>query len=210
MGYVQYPAIKPPNISSMNSPLHKVCAGTTHNPKSQTDIKNKHAQMDIKNKHGTTHNPKSQMDIKSTAAKMDIKSKHDTTHNPKPQMDIKSKHSQKIKPSAVTQEKQSRQRDEPRLPKIKWNKDSTELNDKVHKLSITKDYILREFTDVFKGINTLPGGPYHIRLKDDYKPVQHPPRSVPIAMHPAYKAELDKLKKASSQKYMNTQNGSTL
>ena len=152
----------------MSSPLHKVHAGTTHNPKSQMDIKNKHAKMDIKNRHDTTHNPKSQMDIIS-------------------------KHSQKIKPSAATQEKQSRQTDEPILPKIKWNKDSIELNDKVHKLPITKDYILKEFSDVFKGIGTLPGGPYHIRLKDDYKPVQHPPRSVPIAMQPVYKAELDRL-----------------
>ena len=37
------------------------------------NIKNKHAQSDIKNKCGTTHNLKSQMDIKSTAAKTDIK-----------------------------------------------------------------------------------------------------------------------------------------
>ena len=79
------------------------------------------------------------MDIKSTAAKMDIKNKHDTTHNPKSQTYIKGKHSQKIKPSAATQEKQSRQTDEPRLPKIKWNNDSIELNDKVCKLPITKD-----------------------------------------------------------------------
>ena len=179
MGYVQYPAIKPPNIFSMSSPLHKVCAGTTHNPKSKTDIKNKHAQMDIKNKHDTTHNPKPQTDIKSKDA----------------QTDIKSKHSQKIKPSATTQEKQSKQTDEPILPKIKWNKDSIELNDKVHKLPITKDYILKEFLDVFKGIGTLPGGHYYIRLKDDYKSVQPPPRSVPIAMQPAYKAELNRLTK---------------
>ena len=143
MGYVQYPAIKPPNISSSSSPLHKVCAGTTHNTKSL--------------------------------------------------LNIKSKHPQKIKLSATTQEKQSRQKNEAILPKME--KDSIELNNKVHKLPITKDYILKEFSDVFKGISTLPGGPYHIRLKDDYKPVQHPPRSVPIAMQPAYKAELDKLTK---------------
>ena len=45
------------------------------------------------------------MDIKNKHAQTDIKNKHDITHNPKPQMDIKSKHSQKIKPSALTQEK---------------------------------------------------------------------------------------------------------
>ena len=47
----------------------------------------------------------------------------------------------------------------------------------------------------FKGVGTLPGGPYHIRLKEQYKPVQHPPRSVPVAMQSAYKAELNRLMK---------------
>ena len=55
--------------------------------------------------------------------------------------------------------------------------------------------MLKEYSDVFKGIGTLPGGPYHIRLKEQYKPVQHPPRSVPVAMQDAYKAELERLTK---------------
>ena len=46
-----------------------------------------------------------------------------------------------------------------------------------------------------KGVGTLPGGPYHIQLKDSYRPVQHPPRSVPLRMQSAYKAELDRLMK---------------
>ena len=49
--------------------------------------------------------------------------------------------------------------------------------------------------DVFKGVGTLPGGPYHIKLKDSYKPVQHPPRSVLLGMQSAYKAELYRLLK---------------
>ena len=49
------------------------------------------------------------------------------------------------------------------------------------------------YADVFKVVGTLPGGPYHIKLKDSYKPVQHPPRSVPLGMQSAYKAELDRL-----------------
>ena len=65
----------------------------------------------------------------------------------------------------------------------------------MHGLPITKEYILKEYADVFQGIGTLPGGPYHIRLKEDYRPVQHPPRSVPIAMQPAYKTELERLVK---------------
>ena len=89
----------------------------------------------------------------------------------------------------------AQQTTEPVLPHIKWNTDSIELNGKTHKLPITKEYILKEYHDVFKGVGTLPGGPYHIRLKEQYRPVQHPPRSVPIAMQTAYKAELDRLTK---------------
>ena len=59
----------------------------------------------------------------------------------------------------------------------------------------TKEYILHEYADVFKGVGTLLGGPYHIKLKDSYKPVQHPPRLVPLGMQSAYKAELDGLVK---------------
>ena len=33
----------------------------------------------------------------------------------------------------------------------------------------------------------------HITFKDSYKPVQHPPRSVPLGMQSAYKTELDRL-----------------
>ena len=66
---------------------------------------------------------------------------------------------------------------------------------KTHPLPTTKEYILHEYADVFKGVGTLPGGPYHIKLKDSYKPVQHPPRSVPLGMQSVYKAELDRLVK---------------
>ena len=70
-----------------------------------------------------------------------------------------------------------------------------ELNGKMHKLPITKDYMLKEYSDVSKGIGTLPRGPYYIRLKKQYKLVQHPPRSVPVAMQTAYKEELNRLSK---------------
>ena len=127
------------------------------------------------------------------------------THTPETAEDCKSKNmrgtkqkgqpAQKSESSMATLEKQSKQTDEPVIPKIKWNQDSIELNGKVHKLSITKEYILKEYSDVFKGIGTLPGGPYHIRLKEQYKMVQHLPRSVPVAMQDAYKAELERLTK---------------
>ena len=101
----------------------------------------------------------------------------------------------KTKPIEIMQTKQVQQTTEPVLPHIKWNTDSIEINGKAHKLPIAKEYILKEYHDVFKGVGTLPGGPYHIRLKEQYRPVQHPPRSVPLAMQTAYKAELDRLTK---------------
>ena len=107
----------------------------------------------------------------------------------------KTTHTQKTESSKATQPKQSRKTDEPVVPKIKWNTDCIKLNDKVHRLPIIIDYILKEYSDVFKGVGTLPGGPYHIRLKEDHKPIQHPLRSGPVAMQSAYRAELDRLMK---------------
>ena len=62
--------------------------------------------------------------------------------------------------------KQSKQTEEPVVPKIKWNTDPIKLKGKVHKLPITKDYILKEYSDVSKGVGTWPGGPYHIRTEE--------------------------------------------
>ena len=80
---------------------------------------------------------------------------------------------------------------EPKSPKVSWCKSSITINGKTHPLPTTKEYILHEYADVFKGVGTLPGGPCHIKLKDSYKPVQHQPRSVPLGMQSAYKPELD-------------------
>ena len=57
----------------------------------------------------------------------------------------------------------------------------------------TKEYLLKEYSVVLKGIETFPGRSYHIQLKEDYKPVQHPPRQVAVSLKPAYKAELKRL-----------------
>ena len=67
----------------------------------------------------------------------------------------------------------------PKSPQVSWYESAVTINGKTHPLPTTQKYILHEYADVFKGVGTLPGGPYHIKLKDSYKPVQHPPRSVP-------------------------------
>ena len=55
---------------------------------------------------------------------------------------------------------------EPKSAQVSWCKSSVTINGKTHPLPTTKEYILYEFADVFKGVGTLPGGPYHIKLKD--------------------------------------------
>jgi len=83
---------------------------------------------------------------------------------------------------------------EPVVPAIQQSTDSSiTFNGKTHQLPTTKEYLLKEYADVFDGIGTLPGGKYHIQLKDGYKPVQHPPRTVAQSLKPAYRAELNRL-----------------
>ena len=69
--------------------------------------------------------------------------------------------------------------DEVKTPICEMTNDAVILNGKRHCLPITKEYVLSEFKDVFEGIGKLPGGKYHIELKPDAQPVQHPPRGVP-------------------------------
>ena len=85
----------------------------------------------------------------------------------------------------------------PKSPQVSWYKNAVIIDGKTHPLPTTKEYILHDYADVFKGVGTLPGGPYHIKLKDSYKPVQHPSRSVPLGMQSVYEVELDRLVKES-------------
>ena len=54
---------------------------------------------------------------------------------------------------------------EPKSAQVSWCKSSITINGKTHLLPTTKGYILHEYGDVFKGVGTLPGGPYHIKLR---------------------------------------------
>ena len=68
----------------------------------------------------------------------------ETENNTPPTNSTDQVHIHKKESSIATQRKQSKQTEEPVVPKIKWNTDSIELNGKVHKLPITKAYILQE------------------------------------------------------------------
>lgn len=71
--------------------------------------------------------------------------------------------------------------------------DAVILNGKRHCLPLTKEYVSSQFRDIFKGIEKLPGGKYHIQLKPEAQPVEHPPRAVPEKKKAAYKEELERL-----------------
>ena len=141
--------------------------------------------------------PVSQDSLKSTDYVHSLKT---TNHSLQPTKTMQSMDSLKATPKtdqtaqeehrAATKAKASTAH-EPKSAQVSWCKSSITINNKTHPLPTTKEHILHEYADVFKGAGTIPGGPYHIKLKDSYKPVQHPPRSVPLGMQSAYKAELD-------------------
>ena len=64
---------------------------------------------------------------------------------------------------------------QPTVPDIEWGYHEIIVNDRAHKIPTSKGYLLKEFADVFQGVGRLPGPPYHIRLKENYTLVQHPP-----------------------------------
>ena len=90
---------------------------------------------------------------------------------PKTDQTVQEEHRPAIKAKASTVH-------EPKAAKVPWCKSSITINGKTHPLPTTKEYILHKYADVFKCVGTLPGGPYHIKLKDSYKLVQHPPVKV--------------------------------
>ena len=78
-------------------------------------------------------------------------------------------------------------------PELHWYNSKITLSGKEHSLPTTKEYMLKEYADIFIGIGTFPGMADHIELKDNYKPVQHAPCTVPVGMQDAYNAELQRL-----------------
>ena len=52
--------------------------------------------------------------------------------------------------------------------------------------------IIQEYKDVFEGLGCL-SGEYNVQLKENAKPVVHPPRKIPFAIRDKVKAELDRM-----------------
>ena len=96
----------------------------------------------------------------------------------------------------------------PKCPSIWW---CSTINWKKHNLTITKEYILKEYYDVVPGIGMLSENEYHIKQKKDYKPVQYPPRSVLVNLKLDYKKRSSSyVVKVSSHQCQSTLNGPIL
>ena len=162
----------------------------------QAKFMNYISYLEIHAPQGQEHSPVSKDSLKSADYVHSLKT---TNHSLQSTKTAQSMDSLKTAPKtdqatqeeyrAVTKAKPSTAH-EPKFAQVSWCKSSITINGKTHPLPTTKEYILHEYADVFKGVRTLSGGPYHLKLKDSYKPVQHPPRSVPLGMQSAYKSSV--------------------
>ena len=154
--------------------------------------------------HLEIHTPQEQSPVSQDSLKSAdyVHSLKTTNHSLQYTKTVQSKDSLKTTPAPnqtdqeehrVTTKAKSSTTHEPQSAQVFWCKCSITINGKIHPLPTTKECILHEYAEVFKGVRILPGGQYHIKFKDSYKPVQHPLRSVPLGMQSAYKAVLDRL-----------------
>ena len=58
--------------------------------------------------------------------------------------------------------------------------------------SLTKEQVLTDFEDIFKGLGRMEGK-LHLEVDDSVSPVVMPPRRVPVALKGKFKEELDRL-----------------
>ena len=67
---------------------------------------------------------------------------------------------------------------------------------RAHKMITSKDQIIRNYPDVFEGIDKFLGSPYTIHLDPRVQPKQTPCRPVPIHLKETFKKEIDKMLQA--------------
>ena len=64
------------------------------------------------------------------------------------------------------------------------------------KLVTSKEQILHEYSDVFEGIVSFPGPPYHIQIDQSVSPKQTPCHPIPVHLKEAFKQEVVKMLQA--------------
>ena len=73
----------------------------------------------------------------------------------------------------------------------------------VTKLVTSKDPILHEYPNVFEGIGSFPGPPYHMQLDQSVRPKQTPCYPIPVNLKEAFKHEVHKMLQAGVLKPVN-------
>ena len=58
---------------------------------------------------------------------------------------------------------------------------------------LTKESVLKNYSDIFQGLGKFPGEPYKLRLKPDSTPAKHRPRKVPLHLQDAFHEEVKRL-----------------
>ena len=58
--------------------------------------------------------------------------------------------------------------------------------------SLTKEQVLTDFADIFKGVGRIVGK-LHLEVDDSVSPVVMPPRRVPVALKGKFKEQIDRL-----------------
>ena len=78
------------------------------------------------------------------------------------------------------------------LIEVRWDNILCTVQEAQNKPELTKESLLREFSDVFEGTGKL-AGQYHIEVDENVSPKVHPPRRMPLATMKKLKTELDRL-----------------
>ena len=60
---------------------------------------------------------------------------------------------------------------------------------------VTKELVLKNYSDIFQCLGKFPGEPYKLRLKPDSTPAKHRPKNVPLHLQDAFHEEVKRLVK---------------
>ena len=67
------------------------------------------------------------------------------------------------------------------------------VHSKPTETSLTKESVLKNYSDIFQGLGKFPGEHYKLRLKPDSTPAKHIPQKVPLHLHDVFHEEIKRL-----------------
>ena len=67
------------------------------------------------------------------------------------------------------------------------------VHSKPTETTLTKESVLKYYSEIFQGLGKFPGEPYKLRLKPDSTPAKHRPQKVPLHLQDAFHEEVKRL-----------------